>query len=179
MFKVIEINNQNKPDLNKANQPFEITGDLNIEFNNGKWSFSEVLSNTKSYKQYPNYDGATADDYISSTNRTAFFAYYNTECIGQILLAKTWNNYAHIEDISVAKEYRSRGVGTLLLANAYNWAKSKNLKAISLECQTNNILATRFFHKNGFEIGGVNTKLYAMLGKSYEKETAVFWYKNL
>jgi ribosomal protein S18 acetylase RimI-like enzyme len=179
MFKVTEINNNNKKDLNKANQPFEIIGCLNIEFKNGKWEFSEVLFTASTYKQYPNYDGANADDYITSTNRTAFFAYHNAECVGQILLAKTWNNYVHIEDISVSKEYRGQGVGALLLSNAYSWAKSQNIKAVSLECQTNNILALRFLCKNGFEIGGVNTKLYATLGEPYSNETAIFLYKNI
>ena len=99
--------------------------------------------------------------------------------VGQILIAKTWNDYAHIEDISVAEAYRGQGIGTMLLGKAETWAKTNNLNALSLECQDNNVLASRFYKKNGFVIGGVNTELYAMLGEPYASETAVFWYNKL
>ena len=179
MIKIVEMTISNKNDLNKANQPFDIIGRLDIRFENGKWEYSEVLSDTVSRKQYPNYDGAKAEDYISSTDRVVYFAYDGENCVGQILIAKTWNNYAHIEDISIAEDYRRQGIGATLLAKAETWAKANNLNALSLECQDNNVLASRFYKKNGFAIGGVNTELYAMLGEPYESETAIFWYKKL
>lgn len=178
MIKIVEMTITNKNDLNKANQPFDIIGRLDIRFENGKWEYSEVLSDAASHKQYPNYDSANAEDYISSTDRVAYFAYDGENCVGQILIAKTWNNYAHIEDISISEEYRGQGIGTMLLGESETWAKANNLNALSLECQDNNVLASRFYKKNGFAIGGVNTELYAMLGEPYANETAVFWYKK-
>lgn len=179
MIEIVELTVANKNDLNKANQPFDIIGRLNIRFENGKWEYSEVLSNTVSRKQYPNYDDADAEDYLASSCRVAYIAYDGENCVGQILIAKTWNVYAHIEDISVAEAYRGQGIGTMLLGKAETWAKTNNLNALSLECQDNNVLASRFYKKNGFVIGGVNTELYAMLGEPYASETAVFWYKKL
>lgn len=179
MIEIVELTVANKNDLNKANQPFDIIGRLDIRFENGKWKYSEVLSDNVSRKQYPNYDDADAEDYISSTDRVAYLAYDGKNCVGQILIAKTWNDYAHIEDISIADANRGQGIGTMLLAKAEKWAKTNNLKALSLECQDNNVLASRFYKKNGFVIGGVNTELYAMLGEPYASETAVFWYKKL
>lgn len=179
MIEIVEMTEANKNDLNKANQPFDIIGRLDIRFENGKWEYSEVLSNAVSRKQYPNYDGAEAEDYIDSSDRVAYFAYDGENCVGKILIAKTWNNYAHIEDISIAEVNRGQGIGTMLLAQAEKWAIANNLNALSLECQDNNVLASRFYQKNGFVIGGVNTELYAMLGEPYVNETAVFWYKKL
>ena len=179
MITITEMTVENIFDLNKANQLFDIIGKLEIKFENGKWNYTEILSDSVKNKQYPNYDGATAEDYISSPYRIAYFAYNDGQCIGQILLSKTWNNYAHVEDISIAKDYRGQGIGTMLLAKAEEWAKANQLYAISLECQDNNILTSRFCEKNGFEIGGVNTRLYSMLGDPYASETAVFWYKNI
>lgn len=180
MITAIEcIKAENKHDLNLPNQPFEIIGHLDIRFTDGKWHYEEVLSETVTKKQYPNYDGADADDYINSDDRAAYLVYDGEKCVAQILLARTWNGYAHIEDISVAAAYRGQSIGTSLLAKAEEWAREKNLSALSLECQDNNILASRFYQKNGFRIGGVNTKLYSMLGKPYASETAVFWYKYL
>ena len=148
MIKIVELTVANKNDLNKANQPFDIIGRLNIRFENGKWEYSEVLSNTVSRKQYPNYDDADAEDYLASSCRVAYIAYDGENCVGQILIAKIWNDYAHIEDISVAEAYRGQGIGTMLLGKAETWAKTNNLNALSLECQDNNVLASRFYKKN-------------------------------
>ena len=40
-------------------------------------------------------------------------------------------------------------------------------------------MASRFFAKNGFVIGGVDGALYKQIGPPYASETAVFWYKTL
>ena len=177
MINIVELIAENKMDLNKANQPFDVIGRLDIKFEKGKWSYTEVLSDTVKSKQYPNYDGAEATDYISSPDRIAYLAYDGERCVAQIMIAKTWNRCAHIEDISVAKAYRGQGIGTELLAKAEEWAKANGLCALSLECQDNNVLASRFYKKNGFNIGGVNTKLYSQLGEPYASEAAVFWYR--
>ena len=170
---------ENKSDLNIPNEPFDVIGRLEIHFDGGEWHSEEVLSAAKAEKQYPNYDGAGTDDYINADDRAAYLVYDGEKCIGQILLALTWNRYAHIEDISVAVAYRGQGIGTKLLEKAAEWAKEKKLLALSLECQDNNILASRFYMKNGFKIGGMNTRLYSMLGEPYSSEKAVFWYKEL
>jgi len=173
------LTHRNKADLHTANEPFDVIGKLALRLDDGKWTYDEVMSEYVYQKQYPDYDGAAADDYINNENRAAFLIYEDTRCIGQLLLAGTWNRYAHIEDLSIAAAYRGKGAGTTLLREAEKWAHEHNLAALSLECQDNNIQAARFLSKNGFLIGGVNTELYAMLGKPYEDETAVFWYKFL
>lgn len=179
MITIVEMTHDNLSELNKANQPFDVIGYLDIKFEKGEWRYTEVLSDKIKSKQYPNFDGAVTEDYISSSNRIVYLAYNDGKCVGQILISKTWNNYAHIKDISVAKDCREQGIGTALLEKAEEWAKMNQLKALSLECQDNNILASRFCQKYGFEIGGVNTKLYSMLGEPYSSETAVFWYKEI
>ena len=179
MLKIVEMTTLNIGDINKANQPFNIIGRLQLSIENGKWNYNEIADEAVVRKQYPNYDGQTPDDYISSNERIVYLAYSEEKCVGQILLAKSWNGYIHIEDISVAEAFRGSGVGTMLLKKAYEYAKANGISALSIECQSNNVLASRFLIKNGFEIGGVNTRLYSMLGPLYESETAVFWYKNL
>ncbi len=179
MVTVAKMTDENKFNLNHANQPFNIIGRLDIHFNNGKFESGEVLFENISRKQYPNYNGADANDYINSNDRRVYFAFCGSECVGQILLAISWNGYAHVEDLSVSEAFRCQGVGALLLLKACEWAKEKGVSALSVECQDNNLYASRFLSKNGFEIGGVNAKLYAMLGEPYATETAVFWYKKI
>lgn len=174
MIKV--LTKERLADLHTANQPFDIIGRLDITYKDGKWYSEEMLSDTVFKKQYPNYDGAEPSDYIDSNDRAAFLAYENGACVGQILIASAWNRYAHIEDISIARAWRGKGIGTSLMDAAVEWTKKKKLCGLSLECQNNNLLASRFYKKYGMHIGGVNTKLYRHMGKPYDKETAVFWY---
>ena len=137
------------------------------------------LSQAKTQKHYPNYDGATAEDYVTSPDRAAFLAYLDGECVGQILLATSWNKYVRMEDLSVAARVRGKGVGAALLERAKEWAREKGVEALSAECQDNNILAARFLKKHGFFIGGADAALYRNLGQPYEEETALFWYLPL
>ncbi|MBO7170195.1 MAG: GNAT family N-acetyltransferase [Clostridia bacterium] len=176
---ILPINEENKKDLHVANQPFDIIGRLKLRWEAGVFAYEEELFDSVAQKHYPNFDGATATDYILSSDRAAFFAYLEGECVGQILLSTTWNEYVHIEDLSVAAPFRGKGVGSALLAQATAWAAEKGLCAFSAECQDNNLMASRFFAKNGFVIGGVDGALYKQIGPPYTSETAVFWYKTL
>ncbi len=178
-MKIERITTENSSDINTSNDSFDIIGRLEIYFDDVKWDYSEIIFPKAVEKCYPDYDGAVAEDYIDADNRAAYLAYEDDRCVGQILLSRSWNRYAHIEDLSVARAYRGKGIGESLLNVADAWAKKKSLTGLSVECQDNNIPASRFLSKNGFEIGGVNTRLYAMLGEPYNSETAVFWYKNI
>lgn len=170
------LTKDNLSDLHTANQPFDIIGRLEITFQDGAWQSREALFETAAKKQYPDYDGAEASDYADAKDRAAFLAYENGECVGQILLCRAWNRYAHIEDLSVASAWRGKGIGKALFEQAIGWAKEQSLCGLSLESQDNNILAARFFAKMGMHIGAVNTMLYHHMGAPYNTETAVFWY---
>lgn len=177
--EIRRLTEDNQRDLYVSNTPFAVIGKLRVTFADGSWHTEEVLSETVMEKQYPNYDGAMAKDYLRDGDRAAYLAYSEGACVGQILLAKSRNGYAHIEDLCVTTARRGQGVGTALLETAEAWAREKGLEAFSLECRDNNVLASRFFKKHGFSVGGVNTALYAHLGKPYDTETALFWYKSL
>jgi len=170
---IIEINNENKNDVNKPNQPFEVIGKIIPTFHNGIWSFTELLFDKPYIKSYP-IDDERYEDYIDNPNQIIFFYYENGECFGQIIIRKNWNMYAYIQDIAVAKNTRGKGIGTKLIHRVIEWAKNKDLCGLMLETQDNNLTACRFYKKNGFVIGGVDTMLYANFDNSQEK--AVFWY---
>ena len=104
-----------------------------------------------------------------------FFYYDNRACVGQIRMRKNWNRYAFIEDLAVARDHRGKGIGSMLVERAKAWAKQKELSGLMLETQDTNLPACRFYHKNGFEIGAVDTMLYANFEAS-RHEKALFWY---
>ena len=171
-MEIVKINHQNLADINKANQPFEIIGKIKPTFFGGIWSYTEEIYEKPYTKLYPN-DTFDYTTYIDNHNKTVFFAYSDTECIGQIVLKRDWNRYAFIEDICVAKAARRQGIGTALIQKAIEWAKNCDLKGLALETQDNNLLACRFYAKCGFVIGAVNTMLYRNFDN---EESAVFWY---
>lgn len=169
---IVKINQLNRKDINKANQPFEIIGRIKPTFADGIWTYTEELYEHPYRKLYPN-DPHDYDDYLNNPDKTIFFAYSGKDCVGQIILKKDWNNYCLIEDLCVAQSARGQGIGSALIQKAAEWAKHSGLQGLSLETQDNNLSACRFYAKCGFTIGAVNTMLYRNLGS---EEFAVFWY---
>lgn len=173
-MKIIKMNRQNRTDINKANQPFEIIGKIKPMFYNGKWIYTEELYEKPCIKEYPD-ENFDCDLYIDDPEKAVYFAYSDTECVGQIVLKKDWNKYAFIEDICVAGAVRGQGIGTKLIETAAKWAEGSGLAGLALETQDNNLLACRFYAKCGFAIGSVDTMLYRNFNSD---EFAVFWYRN-
>ncbi|MGH9353718.1 MAG: GNAT family N-acetyltransferase [Terriglobia bacterium] len=58
---------------------------------------------------------------------------------------------AHIVTLDVAEEARRRGVGTLLMDAAEEWARARGCKCISLETAEDNRAAQAFYQKRGYE----------------------------
>ena len=168
-----KITPYNLKDVNKPNQPFKVIGRIIPEFSNGTWSFSEEMFENEFEKEYPN-DEEQLEDYINNPDKAVFLFYDAADCVGQIRLRKNWNKYALVEDIAVSKSHRKNGIGTKLMQKAVEWAKENELSGVMLETQDTNLLACRFYNKLGFQIGAVDTMLYANFGNS--NEIAVFWY---
>lgn len=173
-INIIPIDNKNKSYLNKSNEPFVLIGEIVPKFLDGKWSYNEKLYDTPTQKYYPA-EEINSNDYIDNINKAIFFACIDNKCIGQIILRKNWNNYCFIEDISVAKNYRRNGIGKVLIDKAQNWANSNGLAGLMLETQNNNLIACRFYLKQGFEIGSVDKLLYSGLDND---EHAIFFYRK-
>lgn len=67
---------------------------------------------------------------------------------------------ANIMNIVVKKSHRNNGIGTLILENLLNLAKSKNMISITLEVNKNNIPAINLYKKFGFLNIGERKKYY-------------------
>ncbi len=171
-MEIVKVNQQNFTDINQANQPFEIIGEIKPALLNGVWTYTEEIYEQSYMKAYPN-DTWDYAAYINHPDQTIFLAYSDAGCVGQIVLKRDWNGYAFIEDICVAKSERGQGIGTAFIQKAIEWAKNSHLQGLALETQDNNLLACRFYAKCGFVIGAVNTMLYRNF---HQDEFAVFWY---
>ena len=142
--------------VNNANESFPIIGKILPGFSNGIWSYEEELYETPSEIRFPD-DKLDWSTYINSNEKIVLLALHEDACIGQIRLVKDWNRFAYIENIAVKKDFRKSGVGHLLLEAAETWAKEQSLIGLSLEAQNDNLIACRFYVKEGFVLGGVDT----------------------
>lgn len=111
---------------------------------------------------------------MSQDDRIVYVAMDADECVGQIRIVKDWNRFAYIENIAVRMTYRKQGIGRMLLETAERWAKEKELIGLSLEAQNDNLIACRFYEKEGFQLGGVDTiKQHA----NPQIDLTLYWYK--
>ena len=160
-------------DINQTNDYFKVFGKVVPSFQSEKWSFEEKLFDEPKVIRFPD-DQLDWSQYINSEDKALFLAYKNNHCIGQIRIIKDWNRFCYIENIAAKKEVRGHGIGKLLLAKAEEWAKERKLIGMSLEAQDDNLGACRFYVKQGFILGGVDT-----MKQSYNPdiETTLYWYK--
>jgi len=157
---IVEMTSKNLQDINKPNPSFDVIGKIVPTFIDEEWSFSECLYADSYEKSYPN-EERQWEDYIDNPDRIVFLYYDNHECVGQVILRTNWNNYVLIENMAVSKSHRGKGIGKQLMQKSVEWAKSKNLHGLVAETQDINLLACRFYNKMGFQIGVVDTMLYA------------------
>nr|WP_262908347.1 GNAT family N-acetyltransferase [Chryseobacterium sp. X308] len=91
----------------------------------------------------------------------SFGAFVNEELAGWIICEhRTWNNSFYIESILVDEKYRRQGIGIMLIKNAIKEARRLNCRVIELETQNTNYPAIQFYRRMGFNITGLNTRLY-------------------
>jgi len=159
--------------VNNANESFPIIGKILPGFSNGIWSYEEELYETPSEIRFPD-DKLDWSTYINSNEKIVLLALHEDACIGQIRLVKDWNRFAYIENIAVKKDFRKSGVGHLLLEAAETWAKEQSLIGLSLEAQNDNLIACRFYVKEGFVLGGVDTLKQSA---NSNIDLTLYWYK--
>ena len=159
--------------VNEPNEPFPIIGKICPRFCDGVWTYEERLYEKASETSFPD-DTLDWHEYIRSETKAVFLAFDGKNCIGQIRVVKDWTLFAYIENIAVQKAYRSSGTGHLLMGVAEAWAKERSLFGLSLEAQNDNVIACRFYAKEGFVLGGTDTiKQQA----NPNIEMTLYWYK--
>jgi ribosomal protein S18 acetylase RimI-like enzyme len=87
---------------------------------------------------------------------------------------ESWRNVAWIWNIMLDVDARGQGLGHELIQQCIAWAREKDLRAIMLETQTNNVPACKFYQAMAFELVGINDAFYT--NRDIERdEVALFW----
>lgn len=96
---------------------------------------------------------------------------------GEVVCSYSFNiiiDEGDVNNLSVDKSWRGRGIGNLLIEDMILSAKCKNLQNITLEVNENNAVAINLYNKYGFKVEGKRPKFYN--GKD---AALVMWKRNL
>lgn len=106
-----------------------------------------------------NYRGKLFEDHVPEPR--VFVAVLENRQVGWVELGyDRWNNRMRVWELLVVKEFRKRGIGTLLMNHAVRIAKDKGARMLVLETQTNNAVAIDFYLKFGFSLIGLDVSAY-------------------
>jgi ribosomal protein S18 acetylase RimI-like enzyme len=89
-----------------------------------------------------------------------YIAYLEDKPVGYVaLVIKDFgyrkSKYIEIENIGVDPEYRSQGIGKLLVEETIKWAKEQKATKLFVSAYWNNKKAINFYKKNGFYETGI------------------------
>lgn len=108
----------------------------------------------------------TGDDELEELNTiiekdNSFGAFSEGELQGWVIGEhRTWNNSFYIENILVNQKHRRQGVAVMLIKKAIKEARRLNCRVVELETQNTNYPAIQLYRRMGFNITGLNTRLY-------------------
>ncbi len=128
----------------------------------GESGFWKILLVRKPFEKTldKNYQGKLFEDHIEEPR--VFAALCENKQIGWIELGyDRWNNRMRVWEFLVEEEFRTRGIGTLLMNHAVKVAKEKGARMLVLETQTNKETAINFYANFGFKLIGLDITAYS------------------
>lgn len=111
----------------------------------------------------------------TAPDSAAFVVRVDGRVAGRMMMSRTWNGFARIDDISIDRDVRRRGAGSALMRQALEWAREHGYPGVMLETQDTNVIACRMYLRYGFVLGGCDRFHYAN-EPDLAHETALFWY---
>lgn len=61
------------------------------------------------------------------------------------------SSFVDLDNMYVIEEYRSKGIGNMMITEFFNWAKSKNIEVVRVDSVYENERAINFYTKKGFK----------------------------
>ncbi len=92
---------------------------------------------------------------VSSTESACFIAEIDNEAVGYLSIGYKRtpfrkSRYLEVENIGVSPEFRSKGVGAMLIKKAKDWAKEHGYQRLAVSSYFQNTKAIEFYKRNGF-----------------------------
>lgn len=133
-----------------------------MDFKIDKMSLEDLISIkdilTTEFDDFWNYEILKSE--LESTNSYFFVAKNISGKIVGFAGIKIILDEADIMNIVVKKDFRKKGIGSILLNALINYSKNINLKTITLEVNENNLSAIGLYNKFSFNRLGLRKKYY-------------------
>lgn len=167
------ITEENKKDLNIKNEAFPLYGRMVPMYDGNEWTYKTVLFDEKDVESmtFPDENYNFED---LSKDSICVGAYDNDVCVGLAIFQHSWNKYLYLYDLKVNGTYRKQGSGRMFIEAGKEIAKEHGYIGVYTQGQDNNLAACLFYIKNGFAIGGIDTKVYTGT-KQADKSDIVFY----
>ena len=152
-------------DLRLPNEPFPLRGRLHVNYEDDafSWAAETWPEDRVTYQTFPEEDY----DYEAMKHDHFFVgAYLGERCVG---LARA--------GLRVCREVRRMGVARGLSEEGMAIAREEGYRGVSTICQDNNLNAALFYLDVGFDIGGLDTRVYD--GTKQEGKRDLFLYRTL
>lgn len=166
------IDPAHEADIRIPNQPFALFGRMVPLYDGKTWSHKEELFATGSQMCFSD-EGYRMEE---MPDCTFLGAYEEETCVGLAVLEKSWSKFLYVYDLKVNANLRGRGIGGQLLAAAEKLAAEMGCCGLWVVAQDNNLAACRFYLKQGFAIGGLDTYVYR--GTSQAGKVDIHFYKE-
>lgn len=90
------------------------------------------------------------------------------------MAVESWRWVTWVWNLMLDEDVRGQGIGRALVQHSIEWTKRRQLRAVMLETQTNNVPACKFYAQVGFQLVGINETFYT--NRDYQRrEIALFW----
>jgi len=174
-MRVCRIGKERARDIRLPNEPFSLWGRIVPTYDGAGWDWrlEQLPQQTQMCFPDENYD------YDAMAADTVFFGAYDEkdQCVGLLLLQKGFFRYMYLYDLKVCRSHRRQGVAKALLASAAELAREQGYRGIYTIGQDNNASACLFYLRNGFHIGGLDTKVYN--GTAQEGKADIMFYLDI
>ena len=167
MIRIAELSTGQAIQWSARDRTFTVERELRVHLENGLLSY-EAVAVAPYEKTYPSRQKPFAEG-------VSFVGYVGDRVVAEIGLLNGWNGYAHIENLTVSREFRRQGMARALVERAVAWAESRRLQGVMLETQSNNVSACHLYESCGFKLKGFDSSLYRGLNLN-SQEVALFWY---
>ncbi|MEM2947707.1 MAG: GNAT family N-acetyltransferase [Candidatus Bathyarchaeia archaeon] len=127
-----------------------------------KTDLPKIVELIKRNKEPLNEDLEAVFNFESPNEKCRFFvAEEDSEIVGfSRVHIYRWNKSAYVINLLVDSGYRRKGIGSLLLKTAEEFARKNGARVLMFDTAIDNIPALNLYFKNGFRICGYNDKLY-------------------
>lgn len=170
---VRRIDRSREADIRIPNEPFSLYGRMVPRYDGERWSYDTVRFPEEQIGEMVFPDEGY--DYDAMAETCIFVgAYKGEQCVGLAIYQHNWNKYLYLYDLKVNAAYRGQRIGERLIDAGRELARENGYRGVYTVGQDNNLGACSFYIRCGFEIGGLDTRVYQ--GTNQEGKRDILFY---